>query len=235
MTRKAGPLFKELRFKSADSLNFYAIRRLYNGDIRIAPELSGAEESDRPVDDLGDYAIPTGSPPGQDPAEFGRIRNQVIQQLHPDLTIARSVHGRMELPPDTDWDPTREDLPPIEPVMAAPKFKDAMYEFLRDLSVEWLLPGIEDVPNNCVSLLMTNQRFVESFMVGLNHEMARELLWREYPTTREALIFGSFGTRSGTKKEAKTTSPTSTRSRNGAAPYWEITDLSDSQMRILWY
>ena len=32
-----------------------------------------------------------------------------------------------------------------------------------------------------VSLLLTNQRFVEAYMVGLNHEMARELLWNQLP------------------------------------------------------
>jgi hypothetical protein len=33
---------------------------------------------------------------------------------------------------------------------------------------------------------------VEAFMVGLNHEMARELLWREYPTDQRGAYFRQF-------------------------------------------
>jgi hypothetical protein len=41
-------------------------------------------------------------------------------------------------------------------------------------------------------LLETNQRFIESYMVGLNHEFARELLWREYPTDQRGTPFRQF-------------------------------------------
>ena len=40
--------------------------------------------------------------------------------------------------------------------------------------------------------LETNPRFIESYMVGLNHEMARELLWREYPTDQRGTCFRQF-------------------------------------------
>jgi hypothetical protein len=38
----------------------------------------------------------------------------------------------------------------------------------------------------------TNPRVIESYMVGLNHEMARELLWREYPTDQRGSYFRQF-------------------------------------------
>ena len=37
-----------------------------------------------------------------------------------------------------------------------------------------------------------NQRFIESYLVGLNHEFARELLWREYPTDQRGSVFRQF-------------------------------------------
>jgi hypothetical protein len=40
--------------------------------------------------------------------------------------------------------------------------------------------------------LKTNQRFVEAYMVGLNHEMGRELLWRGYPTDQRGTYFAHF-------------------------------------------
>jgi hypothetical protein len=55
--------------------------------------------------------------------------------------------------------------------MDAPTFPQPMYEALRDISQDYLLPGLEHVPPNTVQLLQTNAKFIESFMVGLNVEM----------------------------------------------------------------
>ena len=85
-------------------------------------------------------------------------------------------------------------LPPktIAPVMAHPIFTQPMYGPLRDISSEFLCPNLELIPNNTVSLLKTNQRFIEAYMVGLNHEMACELLWREFPTDQRGSYFRQF-------------------------------------------
>jgi len=60
------------------------------------------------------------------------------------------------------------------------------------VSQDLLFPGLNDVPDETVSLVKTNPRFVEAFMVGLNHEMARELLWRDYPTDQRGTYFRQF-------------------------------------------
>jgi hypothetical protein len=67
-----------------------------------------------------------------------------------------------------------------------------MYEALRDLSQDFFFPGLERVPANTVTLLETNPPFVESFLVGLNAEMGRELLWRNYPTDQRGTYFRQF-------------------------------------------
>jgi hypothetical protein len=67
-----------------------------------------------------------------------------------------------------------------------------MYEPLRDLSQDLLLPGLDAVPPDTVLGLETNRRFVEAFMVGLNFEMAHELLWRGYPTDQRGTYFKQF-------------------------------------------
>jgi hypothetical protein len=43
-----------------------------------------------------------------------------------------------------------------------------------------------------VSLVQTNERFVEGYMVGVNHEMARTLLFNEYPTDQRGTYFRQF-------------------------------------------
>jgi hypothetical protein len=80
----------------------------------------------------------------------------------------------------------------IDVIMAAPKFRQAMYEPLRDLSQDLLLPGLETVPADAVLGLKTNRRFVEAYMVGLNVEMAHELLWRGFPTDQRGTCFDQF-------------------------------------------
>ena len=56
-----------------------------------------------------------------------------------------------------------------------------MVEPLTEVAQRLVLPGLELVPPNTVVPLETNSTFVESYLVGLNTEMGRELLWREYP------------------------------------------------------
>ena len=40
--------------------------------------------------------------------------------------------------------------------------------------------------------LKTNRRFMEAYMVGLNVEMGRELLWRGFPTDQRGTYFDHF-------------------------------------------
>lgn len=80
----------------------------------------------------------------------------------------------------------------LRPVKWYPEFHRPMYRFLRALSQEYILPGLENIPQNTVGLLQTNRRFIEAFMVGLNHEMASELRWREFPTDLRGSYFRSF-------------------------------------------
>ena len=77
-------------------------------------------------------------------------------------------------------------------VMAHPVFTQPMYRPMREISSELLVPNLQLIPNNTVSLMETNQRFIEAYMVGLNHEMACELLWREFPTDQRGSYFRQF-------------------------------------------
>jgi hypothetical protein len=80
----------------------------------------------------------------------------------------------------------------IVPILAAPAFKQPMYEAVRDMSTDLLIPNLNLITQNTISLLETNQKFIESYMVGINHEMGRELLWREYPTDQRGTYFKHF-------------------------------------------
>jgi hypothetical protein len=80
----------------------------------------------------------------------------------------------------------------FKPAMAYPEIDIPMYKLLTGISSEHFLPNINYIEQNTISLLETNQKFIESYMVGLNHEFARELLWREYPTDQRGSYFRQF-------------------------------------------
>jgi hypothetical protein len=130
------------------------------------------------------------APPPADHAptiQMSDTRTALLQSIVPALTIKR----RMEFSVHLALDANKTD-DPLEPVMDSPVFPQPMYEALRDLSQDYLLPGLEHVPANTVALLGTNPRFVESFMVGLNAEMSHEMLWRNYPTDQRSTYFRQF-------------------------------------------
>ena len=121
------------------------------------------------------------------------LRAALVSQMEPRRTLvplAQAVISMSQTAALTP--PTNTGIVPIEPIMAAPKFPQPMYESLRDLSQQLLLPGLETVEPNSVLGLETNSRFVEAYMVGLNFEMGRELLWRGYPTDQRGTYFDRF-------------------------------------------
>ncbi len=104
------------------------------------------------------------------------------------MTIAQGIRSRLQLAPWVTWG----SADPIEPIMAAPEFDAPMYEPLSDLAHDWLLPGAGSIPADTVTLVQSDQRFVEAYMAGLSHEMSRELLFHEFPTDQRGTYFRQF-------------------------------------------
>jgi hypothetical protein len=82
--------------------------------------------------------------------------------------------------------------PTVDRIMAAPELPEPAYARLAAFDREAFLPGADGIPPNTITLLETNPRFIEAYMIGLNHEMNRELLWRRYPTDQRGTPFEHF-------------------------------------------
>jgi hypothetical protein len=67
-----------------------------------------------------------------------------------------------------------------------------MYGALQRVEPALLLPGLEHVEPDSVALLETDPAVIEAYLVGLNHELSRELLWREYPADLASTAFRQF-------------------------------------------
>ncbi len=168
------------------------------------------------LDDTGLVLTPTASPQGGDSLEAKNFRSAAVE-LNKRLSIKAPVIELKALDLKNSYLKVSTAINPVVsyplrlitmvnfpkyiqltkpeyiwPAMAYPDFEDPMYKKLDEISSELLIPNLKLIPQNTISLLKTNQKFIESYMVGLNHEMGRELLWREYPTDMRGSYFRQF-------------------------------------------
>lgn len=116
------------------------------------------------------------------------VAQTTIDQLSPDRTVVPRVLAPIAVPARI----ANQLVDGFGEVMVYPEIDVPMYEPLKELSAELFLPNVQLVENNSITLLESNQKFIESYLVGLNHEFARELLWREYPTDQRGSYFRQF-------------------------------------------
>jgi hypothetical protein len=133
---------------------------------------------------------------------LSELRAAILTSLSPGRAVGRAVLTGVR-----SSSPTPRSGDELEPIMDAPSFPQPMYAALRDLSQDLLFPGLEHVPPNTVQLLETNARFIEAFMVGLNAEMGRELLWRDYPTDQRGTYFRQFWDTAGAAQPQQDITP----------------------------
>lgn len=70
----------------------------------------------------------------------------------------------------------------LEPIMRSPRLPLALSAHIAEEDLDHLLPNSGQFPEDSVAVLMENRAFIEALMAGANHEMNRELRWREFPT-----------------------------------------------------
>jgi hypothetical protein len=124
------------------------------------------------------------APPATDVTALAQT---VLSDLDPDKTVPARINQRLTVT-DPHWHP--QD--PLEPMLAAPEFPTPLWEPLRRISQQLIVPGLEDIPPESITVLQTNSTFVNAFMVGANNELARQLVWRHFPTDQRATYFRQF-------------------------------------------
>ena len=124
---------------------------------------------------------------------FANIESTLLAKLNPEKT-ATTIGFVSDIPLDGQKTTLSTQDDSAKPTSQIPEldFPQPMYEALRDISQDLLLPGLEKIPPNTVTLLETNPEFVESYLIGLNHEMGREFLWREFPVDQGSTYFRQF-------------------------------------------
>ena len=203
LTRPRGGIPR--RFLERNATPTDVLARLADGRLTVdpfekaPPEPDGlatwehAEISNQVLDDLTGGLRQTWPKPAPSP-DWGAVNAALCDGLDPERTVCHRAYARLpqavrELLPA---EPVSEGGCSLEPILAAPRFPQPMYAELKARSQEYLLAGLDKVPPNTITLVETNPTFVESFIVGLNHEMGAELLWREFPTDRRGTYFRRF-------------------------------------------
>jgi hypothetical protein len=182
-------------------------------------------------------------PASQVKQALGEQRSFLLQGVDPAVTLVAKTKARIRAAAPEDAAGLAQgpqaapepgpDLAPL--VMRAPTFPRPMYEVLRDFSQDLLLPGLELVPPETVTLLQTNPKFVEAFMVGLNHEMGRELLWRRFPTNQRGTCFTRFWDTAGLETDPMGLPPIHTwpLSQPLGGNYEEVEEQDDNGRLVL--
>ncbi|MEO6773090.1 MAG: hypothetical protein ABI467_08705 [Kofleriaceae bacterium] len=120
------------------------------------------------------------------PVDLNAMASTIRTGLDPNRTIGATFGGRLGVA--VPFQPAD----PLDPVMAAPTFPQPMYQPLFDVSPDWILSGFGGLPQDIATLAHPNEGFIESYMTGLNDEMARTLLFNEYPTDQRGTYFRQF-------------------------------------------
>jgi hypothetical protein len=128
--------------------------------------------------------LPRPNPPSLD---LTALRALLATALDPKSTLVASLLKRLQLTSDVT-----SPADNLGPLIVGPELDQPMWAPLRDRSQEWIVPGLALVKPDTLGLLVPNQRFIEAYMVGLNHEMSREMLWNEYPSDQRWTTFRQF-------------------------------------------
>jgi hypothetical protein len=127
-------------------------------------------------------------PPPLTRVSFGDLRGKLMVALDPHTTIVEMFRSQIQLSPvayQIGGGATAQ-------INAGPSFNKPFYDAVKAVSQDWILPGVDQAEANTASLVVTNQKAVESFMVGGNNEMSRTLLYNEYPTDLRFTYFQQF-------------------------------------------
>jgi hypothetical protein len=128
--------------------------------------------------------------PCKPPMDLPECQARLVTELDPTITVGERLLRRLVF--DTSFEAEWNPIDPLEPLLVVPEYERPMYEPLKAISYDWLIPGVDQIEPDSVGLAVTNQRFIEAYMAGLNQEMTRELLWNEYPTDQRGTYFRQF-------------------------------------------
>ncbi|GAB3185099.1 hypothetical protein FHX75_11720 [Micromonospora palomenae] len=126
------------------------------------------------------------------PVDLATAAAAVRETVRPETAVAGEVLAGLTLGDGDLVDALPDTGDPLRRLLAGVTFDVPAYELLRGLSQEHVVPNLPAVAPETMTALTANPRFIEAYLVGLNHEMSREMLWREFPADPRQTWFRQF-------------------------------------------
>ncbi|SBT40362.1 FG-GAP-like repeat-containing protein [Micromonospora auratinigra] len=126
------------------------------------------------------------------PVDVATAAAAVRETVRPETAVTGEVLAGIDLGDGGLVDALPDSGDPLRRLLAGVTFDVPTYELLRGLSQEHVVPNLPAVAPETMTALAANPRFIEAFLVGLNHEMSREMLWREFPADPRQTWFRQF-------------------------------------------
>lgn len=160
---------------------------------RFADDTAAADYGDSVTSMAGDLAARRAAALSPPPlGDLATVNSGLHDALHPQSTLTARVESTLPGFAQIAAERAAAELRRLQPVMAYPTFADAMVTALQQLDQEWVLPNLSALPDDTLTLMTPNGRFLEALFLGLNTQLARELLWQEFPTDQRGTYFRVF-------------------------------------------
>lgn len=119
---------------------------------------------------------------------------QITNTLHPRSVVSARVSATVQVPPElvARTSPPLNAQGQVNAVMAAPVLDLPVVNLLLPRDPRRVAPNIDHIPDNGVALLAVNPQFIEALLLGMNHALGAELLWRGFPTDQRGSYFQKF-------------------------------------------
>ena len=120
--------------------------------------------------------------------DIDNIASGIRKEINPKKAVAQKISETLDLPDSISNNVSKR----LQPIAVVPRFTQPVNELLRSMNPENFLIGAKSIPDNSVTVLKPNKKFIEAFMIGMNYEMSNEFLWRNYPADFSATYFNRF-------------------------------------------
>ena len=130
-----------------------------------------------------------GVPPAPPAIPLATLAQTVRTALDPHTTVTASVLTAAKLPANVAVAGVSD---PLQAAVVAPTYATPMFGTFQEMFPDRVMPGRSSMPDNSVTLVVSNNAAIEAFLLGLNTEMSRALLWNGFPGNLQSTFFANF-------------------------------------------
>lgn len=197
LTRQPIPGQERPSYSNRRNISETVSQTLESRDARAALRLSkprtpGGMRRDDPRRVGGGILSTPGPTQPSDLSNLSVLQSEVGLELQPRQTARTQLLARV--PALAALPGQSADGPPGR-ASSGPVFSEPLSVTLMETSTDLIMPGATEFPDNSVRMLVADSAFVAAFLAGANHEMIRELIWREYPARLTHTSFRRFWAR----------------------------------------